>query len=55
MKKDGKYMCSECDTLYDYLITGCPHCNKLENAAKDHATKLLGSEEKYGTVFHWIW
>ena len=30
MKKTnaGKYMCSECDTLYDNLNAGCPHCNQ---------------------------
>jgi len=30
--KEGKYMCSECDTLYDCIETGCPHCNQVKSS-----------------------
>ena len=28
IKEKGKYMCSECDTLYDNINDGCPKCSQ---------------------------
>lgn len=43
-KQEGKYMCSECDTLYDSINAGCPRCNKKTEPSKQEVNAVVGYE-----------
>ena len=44
-KQEGKYMCSECDTLYNSLMKGCPRCNRLKELRSmcKHENRVKGN------------
>ena len=42
IKEKGKYMCSECDTLYDNINDGCPKCSQpLPSKDKEEKTERM--------------